>query len=55
MKLVEAIDIGKACGLDSIEECVDNIVIHAGSFFAYSEMNKELDELISEYDNLPDV
>jgi len=48
MKLVTAIIIGKACGLETIAECVYNIHIHAASTFSYNKINKELEELDEE-------
>lgn len=49
MKLKDAIDIGKGCGLDTVEECVENIEIHAISLFSYDVITKELNELKNEY------
>jgi hypothetical protein len=48
MKLEEALEIGKECGLTTIEECVLNIEIHAPNLFAYTEIDKELRELYDE-------
>lgn len=50
MKLAEARDIGHDCGLATDVECVRNISLHAGTFFDYTEMAKELAELYSEFD-----
>jgi hypothetical protein len=33
MKLTTAIDIGRDCGLDSPEEAVNNVIIHAMNLF----------------------
>lgn len=45
MKLEECLEIGKACGLTTLEECYDNIYLHAGSLFTYDEISKEILEL----------
>ena len=45
MKLQEAIEIGKECGLETIEECINNVTFHSTSFFAYDELEAECDEL----------
>lgn len=45
MKLKECMELGKDCGLQSIDECYLNIEIHALSLFQYEYINKELSEL----------
>jgi len=45
MKLKEAMELGIACGLETIEECILNIEIHSPSLFLYEEINQELNEL----------
>lgn len=45
MKVKEAIELGKACGLETIKECIINIEIHSPSLFAYTKINEELNEL----------
>lgn len=52
MKLKEALEIGIDCGLKTVRECVRNIDIHALSLFSYSEINKELNELYTEAEEL---
>jgi hypothetical protein len=54
MKLAAAIDLGNACGLLSIEECVDNVLMHAPSLFLYSAMEDECAELEAEWKAHPD-
>ena len=49
MKLKEACSFGVACGLETIGESVRNIDIHAISIFSYADLNKELNELYSEF------
>ena len=45
MKLKECLELGKACGLTTWEECYDNVDLHAMSIFKYDEINKEILEL----------
>lgn len=45
MRLKECMEIGKACGLYSIEECYDNIILHKLSLFKYDDISKEIEEL----------
>ena len=45
MRLKECMEIGKACGLYSIEECYDNIILHRLSLFEYDDISKEIEEL----------
>lgn len=37
--------IRKACGLYSIEECYDNIILHRLSLFEHNDILKEIEEL----------
>lgn len=55
MKLYDACDIGKACGLETVGEAVLNISMHAISIFAYDQLNDELNELYSEADAYDDA
>jgi hypothetical protein len=45
MKLEKALEIGRDCGLKTIEECILNIEIHSPSLFSYDKINEELNEL----------
>jgi len=45
MKLKECMEIGRACGLYSIEECYKNIILHSLSLFKYDDISKEIKEL----------
>lgn len=45
MKLKECLEIGKTCGLTTLEECYDNVYLHASSLFKYDEIGKEILEL----------
>lgn len=52
MKLINAVDIAKSCGLNTIKEAFANIDIHATMVFSYKEMEGELQELYVEVKNL---
>lgn len=45
MKLKECMEIGKECGLYSIKECYENIILHSLSLFKYDDISKEIKEL----------
>lgn len=45
MKLKACLELGKACGLTTWEECYDNVYLHAPSIFCYDEIDKEILEL----------
>jgi hypothetical protein len=49
MKLKEAIELGHDCGLETVEECIRNVEIHATMLFKYEDINKELNELHNEW------
>ena len=48
MKLQQAREFGKVCGLGEDREHVNNILHNATSLFSYSEMEREIDELTEE-------
>ena len=48
MKLLEAIRIGKACGLTTLGECFENIRLHSTNLFSYNKIGDELSELVDE-------
>jgi tRNA(Ile)-lysidine synthase TilS/MesJ len=48
MKLMQAIDLGQYCGLESPEESVNNILIHSTMMYPYEHIREEEDELIKE-------
>lgn len=45
MKLKECMELGKACGLYSIEECYDNIISNNLCLFKCDDILKEIEEL----------
>ena len=47
MKIAEAIKIGKECGLETPEECVNNILIHAHMYFG-QDMFPQCEELLAD-------
>ena len=48
MKLVEAIDLAKTCGLRTYREAYYNVYHHAMNIFIYSEINTEMKELMED-------
>lgn len=52
MKLIEALELGTECGLETVKEALDNVVCHAPMLFRYDEMNAEIKELYDEVTNL---
>ena len=46
MKIQEALEIAEDCGLETVGEAIYNIQIHAPSLFSYSDIDKELKELV---------
>lgn len=51
MKLYKAINIAKQCELSTVGEAIDNIKIHCMNIFDYDEINKEIDELMNDFNN----
>jgi len=45
MTLADCISMAKECGLETIGEAYDNIIIHSTMLFEYSKMNSEIAEL----------
>lgn len=45
MLLGTCLEIGKECGLSTIEECYDNVYRHSINIFKYEDINKEILEL----------
>lgn len=48
MKLQEAMELAAVCGLTTVGEALDNVVIHAGNYFSYDEAHTEIAELVQE-------
>ena len=48
MRLIEALNIAKACGLNTVGEAVMNINLHAVSLFPFEDLPLELEQLESE-------
>ncbi|RLG42593.1 MAG: hypothetical protein DRO05_00520 [Thermoproteota archaeon] len=48
MKLKEAIELGKALGLETPEEAINNVLMHSLNLFKYEDIPKELRELIAD-------
>jgi hypothetical protein len=49
MKLKEALEIGKACELETVGEAIYNIRIHVGNLFVYGEEQREYNELCDDF------
>ena len=49
MRLIDAVILGKICGLETMEEYLCNVDIHAMNLFVYTEMNQEFIELNQDY------
>jgi len=45
MKLKDCLELGKECGLSTVEECYNNVTMHYSSLFVYDDIEKEMDEL----------
>ena len=45
MKLKECLELGKACGLTTWEQCYDNVDLHAMNLFKYDKIYDEILEL----------
>ena len=45
MTLQKCLELGKECGLTTLDECVRNVEIHSGSLFKYDDLENELTEL----------
>lgn len=53
MTLKNACDIAESCGLNTIEEAVFNIELHACQLFTYEKIEEELGELRAEAKSYP--
>jgi len=48
MKLKEAIELGKSCGIETIEESINNVLFHSGQLFPYDKISENVSELKEE-------
>lgn len=55
MKLKECLRFGVECGMDTLGKAYLNVDYHALSIFKYSEIEKEMNELTSEYNYYYDL
>ena len=53
MKLIEACDLGWACGCETIDEAIGMIIAHSTEIFIISDIDKEIDELMIESRQYP--
>ena len=52
MSFKECLEIGLACGLETVGEALSNICNHAIQVFAHDEVFAELDKLYDEFEQL---
>ena len=45
MTLQDCLELGRECGLSTLDECVRNVEIHSSSLFKYDDLANELTEL----------
>ena len=48
MRLFTCLDIANACGLETVDEAIYNVELHAISTFAYAKIDEELAEIYQE-------
>lgn len=48
MTLKNCLEIGIECGLPTVGECIFNIDMHAMNIFEYSKITEEINQIISE-------
>ena len=48
MRLFTCLDIANACGLETVDEAIYNIELHAISTFAYDKIEEEIAEICQE-------
>ena len=49
MNLIDAVEIAKGCGLETIGEAIYNIRLHSGNIFNYGEEVSEYKELCANF------
>ena len=55
MKAIEALELGKDCGLDTVWSALENINVHATNLFPHNEITHEITELIIDFNRLWDL
>ena len=50
MKFIEALEMGVACGLNTVTEAVRNVEIHSTNLFIYEKISSEFKELYLTWD-----
>ena len=48
MRLFTCLDIANACGLETVDEAIYNIELHATSAFVYDKIDEEISEIYQE-------
>ena len=51
MKLHDCIVTGKFCGLETVEECINNFELHIANLIPYTRLREESLELSKEYED----
>lgn len=49
MKLIPALQLGYGCGMKTVDDCLNNVHLHAINLFPYEKMNAEESELAAEF------
>jgi len=52
MKAIEALELGKDCGLDDVLFAMFNVELHSANLFCYDEIDSELKELSTDFNRL---
>ena len=48
MRLFTCLDIANACGLETVDEAIYNVELHAMSIFVYDKIDEEISEIYQE-------
>lgn len=48
MRLFTCLDIANACGLETVDEAIYNVELHAISIFVYDKIDEEISEIYQE-------
>lgn len=49
MKLISALQLGYGCGMKTVDDCLNNVHLHAMNLFPYEKMSAEESELAAEF------
>ena len=48
MRLFTCLDLANACGLETVDEAIYNVELHAMSIFVYDKIDEEISEIYQE-------